>query len=111
MERAGIIVVVLCLLVALAALITQVAGGGAMVQLGSTPAPGCTPSDPPSNPDQAVSECKLVRSDTGADPNAHHLWGDRYACASNRRVSNPRSGGIQARPRWGLRRATPPFAS
>jgi Polysaccharide lyase len=93
LERAGIIVVVLCLLVALAALIAQVAGGGDLVQLGSTPAPGCPPSDPPSNPDHTVSECKLVRSDTGADPNAHHLWGDRYACASNRRVSNPRSGG------------------
>jgi hypothetical protein len=68
--RAGTIVIALCLLIALAALVAEVTGGGAARQLG-----------------------RLVRSDTGADPNAHDLWGDRYACASARRVSNPRSGG------------------
>ena len=62
-----------------------------MVQLVSTLAPNCTPPSPSTH--YTVAECKLVRSDTAADPNAHHLWGARYACASNQRVSNPRSGG------------------
>ena len=35
----------------------------------------------------------LLASDTAADPDAHHLWGARYACASDDRVSNPQTGG------------------
>jgi len=35
----------------------------------------------------------VVRSDTAADPDAHHLWGVRYACANDSRVTNPQSGG------------------
>ena len=35
----------------------------------------------------------VVRSDTAADPDAHHLWGVQYACANDSRVTNPQTGG------------------
>jgi hypothetical protein len=31
--------------------------------------------------------------DTAADPDAHDLWGARYACADDSRVTNPQTGG------------------
>jgi hypothetical protein len=86
-------VIVVCLLIALAALVSEVAGGGVTPQLATTLAPSCPLSPPGSNLGYTVSGCKLVRSDTGADPDAHHLWGARYACASDSRVTNPQTGG------------------
>ena len=91
--RAAIIAYFLCLLIAVAALVAEVAGGGAVHKLVTGSGPSCPLAGSGSNVDYTVAGCKLVRSDTAADPDAHHLWGARYACASDDRVSNPRTGG------------------
>jgi hypothetical protein len=39
------------------------------------------------------SSCTVDRVDTAADPDAHDLWGARYACENDSRVTNPQTGG------------------
>ena len=70
-----------------------------------TGATGGSGSPSPSNPNCPLahtgssigmtlpSSCTIDRVDTAADPDAHDLWGARYACADDSRVTNPQTGG------------------
>jgi polysaccharide lyase-like protein len=91
--RAGIIAYFSCLLIAIAALVAEIAGHGAVHKLISSPGPSCPIEQSGSKLGYVAPRCRVLASDTAADPDAHHLWGARYGCASDDRVADLPSGG------------------